>query len=378
MKITRHNYEEYFILYMDNELAAEERRMVEDFVLLHPDLKEELDILLHYKLEPDTSVTFQNKEDLMKVNGETPVTLTNYQEWLLLYTDNELSSHQKELVEDFAATHPEVKKELALLLRTRLQPEILSFTDKETLYRSAAKVRPLFGKWYRAAAAVLILALGLTTLVIINKNSDQGKTTAGIKQEPVKVNNPDTQQTGIAVTTNPDENSNPEKIQPEEKITNPVYKQSLPEKNNYAITTAHNQQKQQQVQPQTTDNKNEQAIADANNSKKPDNNLPKPLYNPNVQKDENVIAKNDAPKTNDNNNILTGNPVTDATPQTSNFVQTSNKEGFENMEDGNNGKKNKFRGFLRKVTRTFEKRTNIDPTNDGGEILVANFSIRTK
>lgn len=372
MKITRHNYEEYFILYMDNELAAEERRMVEDFVLLHPDLKEELDILLHYKLEPDTSVTFQNKEDLMKVNGETPVALTNYQEWLLLYTDNELSLQQKEMVEDFAATHPEVKKELALLLRTRLQPEVLSFTNKETLYRSAAKVRPLFGKWYRAAAAVLILALGLTTLVIINKNSDQGKTTAGIKQEPVKVNNPDTQQTGIAVTTNPDENSNPEKIQPEEKITNPVYKQSLQEKHNYAITTAHNQQKQQQVQPQTTDNKNEQAIADANNSKKPDNNLPKPLYNPNVQKEEQVFVKNDPSKTNDNNNILTGNPVTDATPQTSDFVQTSYSE------DGNNGKKNKLRGFLRKVTRTFEKRTNIDPTNDGGEILVANFSIRTK
>ena len=378
MKINRHNYEEYFILYMDNELSSEERRMVEDFAELHPDLKDELDTLLHYKLEPDTTVVFQNKEDLLKVNlpdrqagGETPVSLTNYQEWLLLYTDNELSLQQKEMVEDFAAAHPEVKKELTLLLKTRLQPDAISFNNKETLYKSSAKVRPLFGKWYRAAAAILILALGLTTLVIINNKSDQGQSTAGLKKEPIKTNNPDTPQTGIAAVPAPDENNTTEKKQLEEKNINPVYKQALPEKNNYAVTAVHNQPKQQ-IQTLPAENKKEQILVDANNSKKPDNNLPKPLYNPNVQKEEQVIAVNETPKKDDNNNILTGNPVTDVTPQTSDFVQASN------IEDGNNGKKNKFRGFLRKVTRTFEKRTNIDPTNDGGEILVANFTIRTK
>ena len=46
MQINRHNYEEYFILYMDNELPAAERRMVDEFVKLHPDLQEELSLLL--------------------------------------------------------------------------------------------------------------------------------------------------------------------------------------------------------------------------------------------------------------------------------------------------------------------------------------------
>ncbi|MEK7226941.1 MAG: hypothetical protein AAB221_14820, partial [Bacteroidota bacterium] len=78
MSITRHNYEEYFILYMDNELSSDDRRMVEVFVQQHPDLKEELDILLQYKLEPDTSVVFNGKEELMKLNGETPISLSNY------------------------------------------------------------------------------------------------------------------------------------------------------------------------------------------------------------------------------------------------------------------------------------------------------------
>ena len=30
------NYEEYFILYMDNELGAEQKLMVENFIAQHP------------------------------------------------------------------------------------------------------------------------------------------------------------------------------------------------------------------------------------------------------------------------------------------------------------------------------------------------------
>ena len=54
MNINHHNYEEYFILYMDNELGSDARRMVEAFVQQHPELKGELDLLLQYKLVPDT------------------------------------------------------------------------------------------------------------------------------------------------------------------------------------------------------------------------------------------------------------------------------------------------------------------------------------
>ncbi len=149
MKIDRHNYEEYFILYMDNELSSDDRRMVEVFVLQHPDLKEELDILLQYKLVPDTDIVFDGKEELMKVNGDTPVTFSNYEEWLVLYMDNELTAEQKNTVEQFLAVNPSVKEEFTLLQRTKLQPEQIVFAHKESLYRKEEKVRHLTARWPR-------------------------------------------------------------------------------------------------------------------------------------------------------------------------------------------------------------------------------------
>ena len=41
--ITRENYEVYFIDYMDGNLSERERAEVEAFLLVHPDLQEQLD-----------------------------------------------------------------------------------------------------------------------------------------------------------------------------------------------------------------------------------------------------------------------------------------------------------------------------------------------
>ena len=66
MNINRHNYEEYFILYADNELSSDDRRMVDEFVLANPDLKDELDIFQHSILSADTSLNFENKDSLLR------------------------------------------------------------------------------------------------------------------------------------------------------------------------------------------------------------------------------------------------------------------------------------------------------------------------
>ncbi|MBL0270101.1 MAG: hypothetical protein IPP99_15925 [Chitinophagaceae bacterium] len=172
MLINRHNYEEFFILYMDNELDPAGRRMVEDFVQLHPDLKEELDILLQFKLVPDTQIVFDGKEELMKENGQPLISISNHEEWFSLYIDNELLPDQRKQVEAYFEANPATRRTLELLQKTKLQPELVSFPDKSSLYRKEEKTRRIVPVYWRAAAAILIIILGITGFLLVNRKPD--------------------------------------------------------------------------------------------------------------------------------------------------------------------------------------------------------------
>ena len=380
MIINRHNYEEYFILYMDNELSSDERRMVEIFVQNHPDLKEELDILLQYKLVPDNNIVFEGKDELMKVKGESPVTLSNYEEWLVLYMDNELIADQRKTVEQFIATNPSVKKEVDLLLRTQLQPEKIVFANKEVLYRREEKVRPIL--WWRAAAAVLILALGIASVIVFNKKGNAGKDeiakAPGTEQ---KIN----KETPVATNEN---SSNEEVKEKNKQVTVPVISNSVENAVAATLRPANNTAtvKKDNIFPIKVNNntpapikKSEEVMADNN---KPTNNLPQPLQNHTIITNDvptKSIAKNDIPDKIDNpNTSLTNTGVTTKDPQSSD-IRTASLTSNADDADFNqpNGKKSKLRGFFRKVTRTFEKRTNIDPTEDD-KLLVGGLAIRLK
>ena len=71
---------------------------------------------------------------------------------------------------------------------------------------------------------------------------------------------------------------------------------------------------------------------------------------------------------------LTNPVVTTKSTQPSNYSNAS----FIEEESQQNEKKNKLRGFFRKITRTLEKRTNIDATDDDGKLLIAGLAIKLK
>jgi len=373
MNINRHNYEEYFILYMDNELGSEERRMVEEFVQLHPDLKEELEILQQFKLTPDTNIVFAGKDELLKGEEASSVTLSNYEEWLMLYTDNELDAEQKEVVEQFAAKNPVVQQELTLLLQTRLQPERVVFTNKESLYRREEKVRALPIRWWRAAAAILLIGSGITTAIIVNNKKSPGTSieVAGLTNEKQKTTPVETvQPKNDAVATTKVQNEpagSPATKNRQQDNNAPVYKQV----NNPVAVTDNNTI----IKNDAPEKNNAPVIAD--NS--PSNNLPKPENNPyvnnNTSTDVAANTKTDIPEKNNKSTSLTDRVVTSPSAQPSDKRTASVNESDLNQGDG---KKNKLRGLFRKVTRTFEKRTNIDPTDDDDRLLVGGLAIRLK
>jgi hypothetical protein len=369
---------------MDNELGNEDRQMVEAFASLHPDLKEELDQLLLYKLSPDTEILFPGKEELLKVNGETPVTLTNYEEWLVLYTDNELNAVQQIEVEKFIETHPSAQKELALLQRSKLQPEPIVFAHKEVLYREEEKVRAIPVRWLRlrqsasggdrrwriAVAAVLLIGIGITTAVFVNKKSSGKDGFAKGNSTEKKTNTNNTVITPVQKENIPvNETVVADNVKP---IFTPDVKQNnknIVVKNNTVVV-----KEKLPVNMPAPVKKEEPVIVD---NKKSSNNLPQPLNNPNSIKPN---ATNDALTdiNHDKEQIKTKESFT-SPPVTKQPVETSPTNNpdvmYASLEEGSKNKKN--RGFFRKLARTFEKRTNMTATDDD-KLLVGGLAFKLK
>ncbi|HET6721886.1 MAG TPA: hypothetical protein VFH07_04015, partial [Chitinophagaceae bacterium] len=157
MIIDRHNYEEFFILYWDNELTASQKQAVENFVNENPDIQEEFKLLGETRFIPDKNVQFEEKEFLL---NNSFINITNYEEHLLNYIDDELDNNEKKEVDKLAAKLPVIQKELLLLQKTKLQPETeIIFPGKSTLYRREEKVRVISMVWLRVAVAAAIILI---------------------------------------------------------------------------------------------------------------------------------------------------------------------------------------------------------------------------
>jgi hypothetical protein len=371
MKIDRHNYEEFFILYMDNELSAEESRLVEQFAEENADLKEELDLLMQSRMLPDEEIVFADRDSLLKTGGLSTININNYEEWLLSYTDNELTTQQKNEVEKFIANHSSLQNELTLLMRTRLEPETLVFPDKHLLYRKEEKVRIVAINWKRyAAAAALLLAVSTTAFFALrnNKNNNDGVA----KLTPIK---------NIPAATD----SNEIKQLPAENDA-PVIadvnndRKDAPVKRDAVANKEQKETPRKKTSPEVLPSPIKQniEIAQVKPMQKPSNNLPEPKNNPYIKENkelDNVIAMADPSTkpslTNTQQKSTIGTVTSEADPA---FIQARNTD--ESVAVTQPGSKNKLRGFFRKLTRTFEKTTNIKATDDEDRLLVGGLAIR--
>lgn len=77
--VNMENYEEYMLLYADNELSAEEEQQLLAFVAAHPQLQTELDVYMATRIIPEQEVIYTNKEKLIKTApGGRSVWLGNF------------------------------------------------------------------------------------------------------------------------------------------------------------------------------------------------------------------------------------------------------------------------------------------------------------
>lgn len=383
MKINRHNYEEYFILYLDNELSSEERLMVEAFVQQHSDLRDELQLLAQFKLKPDEEVVFAHKEQLFfaKETAENELQ-PEMNSALLLYLDNELSPAQKNELETAMKNNPLLKKEWDLLLRTRLQPEQIVCSFKDTLYKTEKPVRQFWVKWRYAAAAILLLAMAVSAIVVFtgNKKASDNPVVKTNQQdrkpnEVVQENN----KVKVESFTQPENIVQPEVVKEEalvkeiKPVAPTIISKNSNDNKNEMVKQAAKIEKQL---PVPALEKPEETIAI--NQNRNSNNLPLPENNPYLRTD---IKKTDISTTAFNKPEPDPEAMIPKTNKVTNTIAASYNNNPAIVDEQESGKDNKkSRGLFRKILRTVVKRTNAVTNDDENDdkLLIGGFAIRLK
>ncbi|MEP6675094.1 MAG: hypothetical protein ABJA78_08060 [Ferruginibacter sp.] len=371
MNINRNNYEEFFLLYVDNELSASDRIAVELFTEQHPDLQEELLMLQQTVLNPSL-ITFEEKEALLKPDAVL-------QQKLLLHLDNELEVDHKKQIELLIGTDATAAAEWALLQQIKLEPDTaVNFTDKHLLYRKEPS-KVISMRWWKIAAAAILIGFGTWGTIALL----QHKKSAG---EDVVKNQPGEEKKVSPVMPSPKQSDN---SIADQKITQDIVSPVEPKQ---ILVNNNNTEKNLQSLPikkamdniQSVPDQKKDAIAVQDNTdKKPTNNLPTPLQNINRSERNilNSIAVTPIEHSNqaipDKRDAVSNKQIEDA-GKTNNIIAASfnpAESGTAEPDDEPDGKKSKLRGLFRKVKRVFEKNTN---SASGSSVKIAGFDVAIK
>lgn len=358
MNINKDNYEEYFLLYADNELSDREKMMVEEFVKQHTYLEEEFFTFKQLAFTPEDELTPEDKNALFR-HTEKIINHNNYEEIFTLYIDNELTSLQRVQTEEFLAETPSLKNEFELLQRAKLQPDLkVTFPNKYLLFKREddGKVIPFRG-WKTVAAAVLLGMGILIGLDLQKRNTREVPATVkiNIPEKPAGIS-PATTDTIISPRVNVMAGTN--------GLKHPLKHKALIQKNTRKL-------------PVKIDN-----VAEASESdhKGPDNNLPVPGVNNNevemkgtpdvageVQNNKSMASEN---KNGENNDTVAKEGELAGTSKTSvpdvltasyaDESENNHNYAFYNITE-EKFNKSKIGGFFRKVKRIIERK--ISPLN---------------
>jgi hypothetical protein len=367
MTINRNNYEEFFLLYVDNELSAPGKNAVDAFLIENPDLQEEMLMLQQSILIPDAAV-FADKENLFKQETID----SDLQQQLLLMLDNELDKSTKEKLAGLTKKDETVKKEWELLQQTKLSAEHkIIFEDKAILYKQEGG-RVIAARWWRIAAAAVVIGFGVwgvlnysnrsgsiqPVIETVNKNSGKPSATPVVpgseNEQPVA----EDKSSSVDVNTAVNETKAAEQI-----------KSAIPAKTKNTVGADN---KQKGASPKQSD-----AIAKHQEIKT--NNLPTPLENINNRSSNNnevaIVTPSDNNNKINNNNASQGNDVTQPTETTTTnefAVQTNYIDSDSESEEDNKNRKSKIGGFFKKIKRVVERKTNTKSGDNS--IRIANMS----
>ncbi|HEX5153161.1 MAG TPA: hypothetical protein VFW07_17040 [Parafilimonas sp.] len=371
--INRNNYEEYFLLYVDGELDAANRFAVENFVRQNADLAVEFDMLMNTKFPPEV-IEYTDKENLLRTEGNN-INETNYEEYFLLYIDNELSAAKREEVEMFVLKHPKLQDEFITLKQAVLAPEIISYGDKSDLYRTAKRRAIYLKPWQIAAAAIFI---GVCTVGVLLMQQATDITVQVAVNRPVK----DQPQSHDA-TVKPADTAQQQIQQPQQIIA----EQPLPKKENknaIAVVKKNGQNVIKKPLQRDAGSKPQQVAIERPVIAHDNNNIVNPQKEPPVELHGIAsIPEQNSEKQNDVAALQAQQTEPDKTTSDYTVYPVAYKEINTSDDDRSlhvgmfDLNKTKVKTLFKKAGRMLGGKSN-DFANEDGKLQVANFEIETK
>jgi hypothetical protein len=174
-KINRHNYEAWFLDYLEGNLGAEEKHDLLVFLEQNPDLKKELDLNLSevsLSASEGSATVFENKQTL-KVADDSLLTLNSVETWMLESVEGNLSASKQQELDDFVRKH-QLEKTYTAYQSTILKADLNEvFEDRKKLKVATGIIIPMYMRVAAVAAAVALL-IG----VALNQPDGTASTTA--------------------------------------------------------------------------------------------------------------------------------------------------------------------------------------------------------
>lgn len=372
MTINRNNYEDFFLLYVDNELSATEKNVVEIFLQNNPDLQEEMTMLQQSIIKPGREI-FENKQSLRREE----VIITWADEQLLLLLDSEAKDENKIAIEKLITDNASVKAAWDIFQQTKLaSDEVIIFTDKQSLYRkenTRVITMPLRKMAVAAAFIGFVLLAGIT---YFKSNSKINSTETAANKSAKK----------IMIIKNDNPTVSTESISTAVKgplVANTQIQKKIKQTERSNTTVPGN------IDAAQTNKNESNTVASVKSQKnKPSNNLPKPYFenlnsperntkdlaivSPEPMYHKTLPAAINFDKIKNEELINKDNAVSSTVAAAFREERTEEKNQLLFDEAENKKGRTRMGGFLKKMKRVFERKTNTG-SNDNN-IRVANMS----
>ncbi|NPD47140.1 hypothetical protein [Lentimicrobium sp. S6] len=168
MRIDIHNYEEFILDFLEGNLNEQGTEEMKAFLLIHPDIAEDLEDLDEIVLEAGNQILldtdFTNQLKNTEIKAVASINEDNYKEVLIAEFEQDLTEEQGQDLNEFLLINPQLKQEQVLTQSLKVQSDsTVVFKNKSSLKK---KNRAVVTLWTisTSVAAVLLISLWLFNL----------------------------------------------------------------------------------------------------------------------------------------------------------------------------------------------------------------------